>query len=235
MSDSETVETKATFEPIDSYKRANNVAQTPNKGDIIINPLTQRPVRVGGKTWRKLVKEGITSGHYKDPEELDTYSKTEDSQSIQQKIKEANNKLPTGHQAVRGRGKYKNKIVSRKVQPPISEIGRFTAKKASKIIEENLDRLSKLDGVELEKQLEELILSELASPEPPKEKRGVGRPRKNLKQTKYKIIEPEVEESDSDGDNGDTEDSDGDTEVEEDSQSDESDESDFDWGDEEYS
>lgn len=39
--------------------------QTPSKGDIIINPTTQRPVRVGGRIWHKLVKKGIVKGHYK--------------------------------------------------------------------------------------------------------------------------------------------------------------------------
>ena len=38
-----------------------------HKGDIIINPLTSRPVKVGGTVWRKLVKQGLVHGAYKDP------------------------------------------------------------------------------------------------------------------------------------------------------------------------
>ena len=42
----------------------------PKKGDIIINPRTQRPVKVASRTWLKLVKEGIVEGRYTDPNEL---------------------------------------------------------------------------------------------------------------------------------------------------------------------
>jgi hypothetical protein len=42
----------------------------PKKGTIIINPKTQRPVRVGSRTWLKLVKEGLIQGHYSDPNEI---------------------------------------------------------------------------------------------------------------------------------------------------------------------
>ena len=43
----------------------------PKKGDIIINPNTQRPIRVGGRSWLKLVKEGLVSGHYTDEMEAE--------------------------------------------------------------------------------------------------------------------------------------------------------------------
>ena len=46
-----------------------------SKGDIIINPKTQRPIRVGSRTWLNLVKQGIVEGRYKDPRELDEYMK----------------------------------------------------------------------------------------------------------------------------------------------------------------
>ena len=42
----------------------------PRKGDIIINPNTSRPIKVGGRSWLKLVKEGVLEGRYSDPNEI---------------------------------------------------------------------------------------------------------------------------------------------------------------------
>ena len=76
-------------------------SQIPKKNDIIINPNTQRPVRVGGRAWLKLVKEGLVSGHYSDPKDLESIGEDPEEQ-----IKELNKKLPKGVQAVRGRGSF---------------------------------------------------------------------------------------------------------------------------------
>ena len=80
------------------------------KGDIVINPKTSRPVRVGSRVWLTLVREGLVDGHYSDPKELYT---VKDENDCDEKIDELNQQLPINQQAVRGRGKYKNKIVKR--------------------------------------------------------------------------------------------------------------------------
>ena len=41
-----------------STQQQNNV---PVKGQIIINPQASRPVKVGGRTWLKLVKDGLVN------------------------------------------------------------------------------------------------------------------------------------------------------------------------------
>lgn len=50
----------------------------PNKGDMVVNPKTNRMVRVGQSSWKKLVKEGVLPGHYRvdDPNDNDGQKKT---------------------------------------------------------------------------------------------------------------------------------------------------------------
>ena len=52
--------------------------QIPHKGDIVVNPKTSRPIKVGGSVWRKPVIEGLISGHYQDPNVLSEYSTEND-------------------------------------------------------------------------------------------------------------------------------------------------------------
>ena len=89
------------------------MSSTPKKGDLIINPDTQRPVRVGSRTWINLVKKGVLQGHYSDNNIIEEQYAEIPPEQMEQKMKQINEKLPYGTQAVRGRGKYANKIVKR--------------------------------------------------------------------------------------------------------------------------
>lgn len=137
-----------------------------SKGDIIINPKTQRPVRIGSRTWLKLVKEGIVEGAYKDTNEL---YKIEEGDDEEEKIKELNKELPPTQQAVRGRGKYAGKIVRRKKQPSIKETAKYTAKVASKkiknkeVYEDLHQKVEDGEEEDFETQLEKLIMAEIAN------------------------------------------------------------------------
>jgi hypothetical protein len=83
--------------------------------EFVKNPNTGRPVKVGGRIWTRLVKKGIISdAGYKDPNILCESA----PDNPQLKITEINQSLPPEIEAVRGRGKYANKIVKRKL--PIS-------------------------------------------------------------------------------------------------------------------
>ena len=42
----------------------------PRKNDIIINPKTNRPIRVGSHVWKQLAKDGLVNNHYEDPKIL---------------------------------------------------------------------------------------------------------------------------------------------------------------------
>lgn len=78
--------------------------------DFVINPKTQRPIKVGQRTWIKLVNQGIledTRGLVDyDPEDVL-------EEEIEEKINILNETLPENIQAVKGRGSLKNKIVKR--------------------------------------------------------------------------------------------------------------------------
>jgi hypothetical protein len=46
-----------------SSKQLNSV-NAPSKGTHIISPLTNRPCKVGGKAWKKLVKDGLIENNF---------------------------------------------------------------------------------------------------------------------------------------------------------------------------
>ena len=184
----------------------------PKKGDIIINPNTQRPVKVGSRTWLNLVKQGLVSGHYTDPRQLEEVPEQyrEDNKYVEQKIETINKTLPRGKQAVRGRGKYKNKIVSRNTQPSSAEISRYTAQIASRAVNNNIDALVESDDLEgmLEKMIMEEMMATRPATAPPVLPRGgqnyrkktVGRPKKQEQcdNTKYEVTTQEEEEEEDD-------------------------------------
>jgi len=136
------------------------MSSLPKKGTIIINPQTQRPVKVGSRTWLKLVREGLVEGKYSDPKEIYTIQEGDD---VEEKIQEFNKTLPPNVQGVRGRGKYANKIVKRHRQPSMEDTSRYTVKKtASKL--KNRELYEDLqEGGNFEQELEELIMGELAN------------------------------------------------------------------------
>jgi len=160
---------------------------TPKKGEIIINPKTQRPIRIGGRSWLKLVKEGVLEGRYSDPKKIAPLA--DNDEDIDKQIEEINQTLPRGKQAVRGRGKYRGQITTRNVKPDTEEVSRYTAKMAGKIVNDNIDELSQSDN--LEEELERLILAEMANNNP---KRKRGRPRKEEIKEEYELQDIEEEE-----------------------------------------
>lgn len=166
----------------------------PRKGDIVINPHTSRPIKVGGRSWLKLVKEGVFEGRYTDPNEI---TNIDDNNDIDEQIRNANNNLPSGFQAVRGRGRYKGKIVKRKQQPNTADVIRHTARTASKTVSDNYDYLNDMD--DMEKELERMILEEMANGSDQNETtplRGRGRPRKTPKEETYVTEDPPLFDDD---------------------------------------
>jgi len=136
------------------------MSSLPKKGDVIINPLTQRPVKVGSRTWLKLVREGLVEGKYSDPKEIYTVQEGDDEQEL---INQFNETLPPNVQAVRGRGKYANKIVKRHRQPSTETTSRYTVKTTARKIK-NRDVYEDLQGGgNFEEDLEALIMSELTN------------------------------------------------------------------------
>ncbi len=82
-----------------------------SNNDYIRNPKTNRPVKVGSRVWRDLVKEGmVSSQNYQDEKELYALKPNDDPSQV---IQQLNNTLPRNEQAVRGRGMYQGKIVKK--------------------------------------------------------------------------------------------------------------------------
>ena len=134
--------------------------KTLNKDDIIINPKTQRPVKIGSRTWLKLVREGLVEGKYSDPKEIYTLQDGDDEGEL---ISKFNQTLPPNQHAVRGRGKYANKIVKRHKQPSTTETSRYTVKTTARKIKDR-DIYEQLHETEdFEAELEALIMGELAN------------------------------------------------------------------------
>lgn len=132
------------------------------KGELIINPSTQRPIRVGSRTWINLVKKGVLEGTFSDNNIIEEkYVEVPEAQ-FEEKIKQLNEKLPVGTQAVRGRGKYANKIVKRNKPLSVEELTKSTAKKASKVVVNNIENLNEDDYNDIEKRLEQLIMDEMS-------------------------------------------------------------------------
>ena len=167
----------------------------PKKGDIIINPNTQRPIKVGSRTWLGLVKKGIISGHYRDPRELEVLPEEDDNEQVEQRIQTINKTLPRGKQAVRGRGKYKGKIVSRNRRADPADVSRYTAQIASRAVSNNIDALVESDDIE--GMLEQMILQEMMATRPasapPVVSKKVGRPKKKQaeEEQRYELQEPD--------------------------------------------
>lgn len=116
--------------------------------NIIINPLTQKPIKIGGRVYIQLVNDGILSAHNDLLEnELDTY---DDNDDAKEKINDYNEILKDKNMhAVKGRGKHENKIVTRRKKPTINEnvqLGRHYKPTPQYVIhDEDNDELSEID------------------------------------------------------------------------------------------
>lgn len=136
---------------------------------FVINPNTSRPVKIGSKTWTKLVADGLITGS----EAVDTIAEDhivaeiedECPDEIQEKITDLNKEMPVDQQIVKGRGKYKGKLVKRKkAQVNIKEISEQVASAASVAISNNIDQLADVDVDDLDDLLKSLIMEELVTP-----------------------------------------------------------------------
>jgi hypothetical protein len=175
-------------------------ANIPRKGDIIINPNTQRPVKVGSRTWLKLVKQGVVEGRYTDPKELKALPEQYEElppEEIEEEIKKANQGLPRHQQAVRGRGRYKGKIVKRNRRLQPEEVSKYTAQVATRTVANNIEQLAEVEDDDIEGMLEKMILEEMMNGSRPQTaplpiKRGRGRPKKQTqREEKYQEIQPQ--------------------------------------------
>ncbi len=87
------------------------------KGSYITNPETKRPIIVGGRIYMKLLKKGIFGQDGEKIEDDHILCEYDESSDIQKKKNELTRDLPSNMQAVKGRGRYKGKVVKRYKKP----------------------------------------------------------------------------------------------------------------------
>ena len=130
-----------------------------SNNDYIRNPKTNRPVKVGSRVWRELVKEGmVSSENYQDEKELYALKPNDDPSQV---IQQLNKTLPRNKQAVRGRGMYQGKIVKKEKPYNNLEDTVNMVKKASCKVMKNMPPPESSDDEDWTNQLENLIMMEI--------------------------------------------------------------------------
>ena len=152
------------------------------------NPLTNRPIKIGSKVWRELVKEGkLSDKNVVDENELYELKPADDSSEI---IKQLDKELPPNIKAVRGRGKYRGKIVTREkpfdnLKQTVDIVKKATVK-AVKKLPKKVDSDNEEDW---EKALENMIMEEIVKP-----RSQVGKKEVEETEEEYEVEEVEKEE-----------------------------------------
>lgn len=150
-------------------------ANVPVKGTKILNPKTNRMVTVGKPAWLKLVKAGVLNGMYTDPKQL---SNIKEDADIDTQRKNADKSLPPGQQSVRGRGKYKGKLVTRKKPFNEEKVNEMSSRAIARSIKEGGLNISDMSIQELQDELTRLSRAEIArTREHEAEKKGLEMPK----------------------------------------------------------
>ena len=166
------------------------------RGDVIINPLTQRPVKIGSRTYITLVKKGVIEPtQYIDPVLDNGDPVDEDTQEV-----------------VQGRGRYKGKKVVRnkpmrpKRAPDVPEQkycemdnqdSQDNQDNQETDVETDVEKEDSEDADSVDDELERLIMEELASCIKPA-KRRIGKPPGKANVPRYNLVQFENEYSSDD-------------------------------------
>ena len=129
---------------------------------VVINPRTQRPVKVGSRTWRKLVSDGII-GQPQEPHDENQLYTLRPNDDTDEKIQELNSALPPTVQAVRGRGRYRGQLVKRRRQPSTERVAKHTIQKTAEKLQDREVYESLHSEDRFDTALEDLIMRELSN------------------------------------------------------------------------
>jgi len=128
----------------------------------IINPRTNKPVKIGGRVYMNLIRDGILKNqNYKDPKILYDIDEKDEEQDIIIKKKKIKEKLNINEDVVKGRGKYKGKLIKKHKQPNTQDVIKHTLKKTSRKLKDKkvYDKIYETDNYE--DNFENLMLKEL--------------------------------------------------------------------------
>jgi hypothetical protein len=169
------------------------------KNDYVLNPNTQRMVKVGGGVWRSLVKAGICEGAYEAPDKNILYD-IEEIDDIDALRNEYDEKLTPDIHSVRGRGKYKNKLVVRKKKITAEQMGDYTRNTAIHAFKDNIDELAGYASDDLEAELERIINEEMLTGRTLKNHKKKAQKQNNKKARFVEEVQDEEEEDEEDED-----------------------------------
>jgi hypothetical protein len=158
------------------------MSSVPVKGDIVINPQTSRPIRVGGRTWSKLVKAGVFEGRYTSKPQESVINSVNVEQSEKKSVDDEYHLNVTPPKTETRPSTHRRRPYSSKrgkTQSPNPRRGKAKtrmsknmAKLSAKVLSNNIDEL--IDSNNLSTTLERLILAEMDDdddeipPSPPK-------------------------------------------------------------------
>jgi hypothetical protein len=166
-----------------------------DKIESIRNPHTGRIIRVGGKLYNSLIREGVIKGIIE--EKNNTIYDINENDDVDFIKNELSKNLPFHETAVKGKKgtKYENKIVKRKKIPNASEVASETIKRtASKIKNKEID----CEDDDFAKNLEKMILEEILGNEKAKKSKiiPIKREKATPKKREFvmrKLPEPQTE------------------------------------------
>ena len=78
-------------------------------------PLYKRPIMIGGKVYKKLLKAGTIVGDELYKYDTNILYKIDLADLIRDKINQLNTNIDFGYKAVKGRGIYKNFIIKKRI------------------------------------------------------------------------------------------------------------------------
>jgi hypothetical protein len=178
------------------------------KAGYVINPKTNRPVKIGGRSWMKAIKDGFITAGCSTPDDDNVLYDIQEDDNIEELRHEFNEKLGDNIEVARGRGRYKNKLVKRKKKISTAQMKEYATNTAIQAVKENMDELQGYDDDELERELERIINEEMMTGTTLKKVKQ-RKARENNKHTQFKEIvqsdeyeEEEDEEEEEEDDDG---------------------------------
>jgi len=149
--------------------------------ELLINPLTKRPIKANGKVHKQLIRSGVLKGIIAQNENiLYEYGEKDDIDYLKEEL---NKKLPIRKKAVKGRAgsQYQNKIVTRTKTPTTKEIIDYT-----------LNTIKNHSDIDAE--IEQMIMNELCFDNKKQSKPiPIKRERASKSKVKFQIKPPEIE------------------------------------------
>lgn len=132
----------------------------------ITNPETGKPIKVGGRTYIKLIKKNLitykkTTDTLYDITENEEYESDNMDDFIQSKKEELDSELDQNTQTVKGRGVHKGKLVKRSKSLSIQDNIDLLCNVFVDIIDDNKEMISTMDKDELYDSIKEIIQDKL--------------------------------------------------------------------------